>query len=447
MKNNRYATLFPKKLLSERAGRAAAFFRRAPLKKVWLALIGGAVAFSCSDHDAVPSHDPSQAIVIDSITPPTGGMADDLFIYGKNFSVCPDSIGVTINGKKAAVIGSTLDRIYAVVPKRPETNGNVIVTIGGASSNPFPFIYRTAEVAQTLAGTGVSGDADGAGEKAQFNFSDMPGICFAPDGRLIVADCGNGKVKAVSEIGEVKTLVSGLSKPMDVTYDAEGNLYIANCDGMNIVRVGTDKKQKVVGKMDWPTAIAYDETTDRIVAVLYSGANIMALVDKNAEAAAGTNMEVFMPTNGIHISFMRFNGGDLYFTSSNRHAIYVLRKGASEPEVIAGVPGQQGVTLQETDAAEALLTNPCGLDFAPNGDLYFSSGTTTRAASADNKLYLLRKKDNKVVPFIGKKEAGNADGGASSAMFDSPAALRIDAANSVYVVDKRNYKIRKITVQ
>ena len=447
MKNNTRITLVSKELLLKRAVFLAGLLRMTPVKTGWLALLCGAVAFSCSDNDAAPAHDPSRAIVIDSITPETGGMAEDLFIYGKNFSTCKDSIRITVNGKNAAVIGSTLDRIYAIVPRRPETNGTIVVTIGGASSNPFPFTYRTAEVAQTLAGTGVSGDTDGAGEKAQFNFSDMPGLCFAPDGRVVVADCGNGKVKAVSDIGEVKTLVSGLNKPMDVVYDAEGNLYIANCDGMSIVRVGTDKKQKVVGKMDWPTAIAYDETTDRIVAVLYSGTNIMALVDKNIEAGAGSNMEVFMPTNGIHISFMRFKDGDLYFTSSNRHAIYVLRKGASDPEVIAGVPGQKGITTVETDAAEALLTNPCGLDFAPNGDLYFSSGTTTRAASDDNKLYILRRKDNKVVPFIGKKEAGNADGGASSAMFDSPAALRVDEANSVYVVDKRNYKIRKITVQ
>lgn len=447
MKNNTCVTLGSKKLFEKTVVLRSGFFRYRPGKGGWLALLGSILAFSCSDHDSVRSHDPARAIVIDSITPETGGMADDLFIYGKNFSADKEEIGVTINGKKAAVIGATPDRIYAIVPKRPETRGNIVVTIGESESNPYPFTYRTAEVAQTLAGTGISGDADGAGEKAQFNFTDMAGLCLGPDGKVVVADCGNGKIKSVSEIGEVKTVVSGLNKPMDVIYDSEGNLYIANCDAMNIIRVGADKKQTVVGKMDWPTAIAYDETTDRIVAVLYSGTQIMALKDKHGEAGADTNMEVFMPTNGIHISFMRFYKGDLYFTSSNRHAIYVLRKGASAPEAIAGVPGQKGITLTETDASEALLTNPCGLDFAPNGDLYFSSGTTTRAASDDNKLYILRRKDNKVVPFIGKKEAGNADGGASGALFDSPSALRIDEANSVYLVDKRNHKIRKITVQ
>lgn len=407
-----------------------------------------AFCVSCSDNKEIPSHNLTADIVIDSITPDVAGMAEDMFIYGRNFSTNKNEIKVSINGKSAAVVGARMDCIYVVVPKRPDANGNVIVTIGEKNSNEFPFTYKTAEVAQTLAGTGISGDVDGAGEKAQFNFSDMPGLCLNPANEVVIADCGNNKIKLISAAGEVKTIATGLKKPMDVLYDKDGNLFIANCDGMGIVKIGADKKQKNVGRMDWPTAVAYDETTDKVVGVLYSGANIMVIKDKNAEATdSDTNMEVFMPTNGINISFMRFKDGDLYFTSSNQHAVYILRKGTDIPEVIAGVPGKKGITTVETNAKEALLTNPCGLDFAPNGDIYFSSGTTTGAVSEDNKLYMLRLKDEKVLPFIGKKEAGNADGGSSNAMFNSPAALRIDKDNSVYLIDKRNFKVRKITVQ
>lgn len=199
--------------------------------------------------------------------------------------------------------------------------------------------------------------------------------------------------------------------------------------------------------MGWPTGIAYDDVTDKIVAILYNSGDIMAVKDKNVEDPTDTAMETFMTTGDINVSFMRFKDGDLYFTSSNKHAIYVLKKGKNTPEVIAGVPEKKGIITQETQAKEALLTNPSGLDFAPNGDLYFSTGLPTKAASSDNKIYVLRKSDGIIYPLIGKTTAGNADGASSSAMFNSPAALRVDSDNSVYLLDKLNFKVRKVTVQ
>lgn len=405
------------------------------------------IGFSCSEDQSVDCHDYDQEIIIDSITPSLGGMAEDMFIYGKNFSTNKQDVHVTINGKEAAVIGSKMDVIFVIVPKRPDMVGSVVVSIREKSSNKFPFTYKTSEVVQTFAGTGISGDVDGASEKAQFNFTDMSGLCFSPTGEVVVADCGNNKIKLISETGQVKTLFTGLSKPMDVIYDKQGNLFVANCDGSSIVRYDTNKKQVVVGTMGWPTGIAYDDVTDKIVGILYNSGDIMAVKDKNAQNPADTEMETFMATGGINVSFMRFKEGNLYFTSSNKHAIYVLKKGTSVPEVIAGIPGTKGITTVETPAKEALLTNPCGLDFAPNGDIYFSTGLPTRAASSDNKVYVLRQSDGKVYPLIGKTTAGNADGASSGAMFNSPSALRVDAENSVYLLDKLNFKVRKITVQ
>lgn len=417
------------------------------LRKWILLLLPYLIASSCKEEQELDSHDSNQEIRIDSITPSLAGMAEDLFIYGKNFSTNKQDIRVTINGKEASVISSRMDMIFVVVPKRPDIMGNVIVSIGNKSSNGFPFTYKTSEVVQTFAGTGVSGDVDGASEKAKFNFTDMSGLCLSPTGEVVVADCGNNKIKSISETGQVKTLLSGLSKPMDVIYDKQGNLFFANCDAGSIVRYDVNKKQTVVGTMGWPTGIAYDDVTDKIVAILYNSGDIMAVKDKNAEDPTDTAMETFMTTGDINVSFMRFKDGDLYFTSSNKHAIYVLKKGKNAPEVIAGVPGKKGIITQETQAKEALLTNPSGLDFAPNGDLYFSTGLPTKAASSDNKIYVLRKSDGIIYPLIGKTTAGNADGASSSAMFNSPAALRVDSDNSVYLLDKLNFKVRKVTVQ
>ena len=128
------------------------------LRKWILLLLPYLIASSCKKEQELDSHDSNQEIRIDSITPSLAGMAEDMFIYGKNFSTNKQDIRVTINGKEASVIGSRMDMIFVVVPKRPDIMGNVIVSIGNKSSNGFPFTYKTSEVVQTFAGTGVSGE-------------------------------------------------------------------------------------------------------------------------------------------------------------------------------------------------------------------------------------------------------------------------------------------------
>ena len=101
---------------------------------------------SCSNDVKELNHNPSQSIVIDSISPTTAGPAADVFIYGENFSLDKTKVEVSINGKAAPVIGSTLNRIFIVVPKCSDIEGVVSVTIGDVKSNELPFVYKPAKV-------------------------------------------------------------------------------------------------------------------------------------------------------------------------------------------------------------------------------------------------------------------------------------------------------------
>jgi streptogramin lyase len=59
----------------------------------------------------------------------------------------------------------------------------------------------------TLAGTGATGFADGAGASAQF--ADPQGVAVHADGRVFVADKGNQRIRWISTTGTVSTLAGG----------------------------------------------------------------------------------------------------------------------------------------------------------------------------------------------------------------------------------------------
>jgi sugar lactone lactonase YvrE len=91
-----------------------------------------------------------------------------------------------------------------------------------------------------LAGSGCPGFADGRGTSAAFN--SPYGLVVAPDGRIIVADAGNGRIRVLDLNGNVTTLAGGdtlgtndgpvsqalFYRPVDVASDVAGNLYVSD---------------------------------------------------------------------------------------------------------------------------------------------------------------------------------------------------------------------------
>jgi sugar lactone lactonase YvrE len=102
-----------------------------------------------------------------------------------------------------------------------------------------------------LAGSGCPGFADGQGARAAFN--SPYGLVVAPDGRIIVADAGNGRIRVLDLNGNVTTLAGGdtlgtndgpaskalFYRPVDVASDVAGNLYVSDNVAHRIRRIDT----------------------------------------------------------------------------------------------------------------------------------------------------------------------------------------------------------------
>jgi sugar lactone lactonase YvrE len=84
----------------------------------------------------------------------------------------------------------------------------------------------------TLAGGGAPGLGDGIGDETRF---DTPsGVTVAPDGRVLVADTGNGAIREIDAHGRVTTPphYPALVRPTAIAAGADGEIYVTDDRGL-----------------------------------------------------------------------------------------------------------------------------------------------------------------------------------------------------------------------
>jgi sugar lactone lactonase YvrE len=99
-------------------------------------------------------------------------------------------------------------------------------------------VIDTGGTVRTLAGSGQPGSTDGTGDGASF---DTPsGVAVDASGLVYVADTGNGVIRTVDRNGLVTTPAwaqdSGLVRPIGITTGPDGDLYVAD-EGGRIVAI------------------------------------------------------------------------------------------------------------------------------------------------------------------------------------------------------------------
>ena len=99
----------------------------------------------------------------------------------------------------------------------------------------------------TAVGSGKAGNKDGTGTGA--SFSQPTGLATGPDGKVYIADTGNGMIRVMSTKGKVTTLVSGLVDPTGLCW-ANGILYVAETGRNRICKIEDGKVVPVAGIND-----------------------------------------------------------------------------------------------------------------------------------------------------------------------------------------------------
>lgn len=207
---------------------------------------------------------------------------------------------------------------------------------------------------------------------------------------------------AVSASGsQVSTLVSGgLSNPISTAVDDAGNIYVADAGNHSIRKITPS------GSMS-----------------LLAGAGYAGYADGTGSGA------VFR-----HPTFLAVDGsGNVFVSDQQNHRIRRI----SPSGVVTTFAGSGSIGSSDGTGTSASFQYPMGLAFDASGNLYVADGYNHKIRKISPS--------GVVTTFAGTGSIGSANGAALSSTFNYPMSVTVDASGNVYVGDRINHMVRKIT--
>ena len=311
---------------------------------------------------------------------------------------------------------------------------------------------------------GGAGNADGQGAEARLN---QPwGLAFDAQGNLLVADQENFNLRLVTPGGAVSTLCGGDKsywpgvQVKGVAVDAAGAIYVAN--GRNILKVTPDGvRATFVGgtsgyadglgataQLYSATGLAFDpagnlyftdsyhnmirKVTPAGQVSLFSGGPATDGSNYGSNDGSATNARFNVPTG------LASDGSFLYVTDSYNSLIRKVSLADGSVSTLAGNTNNYNAG-QDGTASAATFSLPQCLTVGVDGNLYVSD-------TGDNTIRKIAPAG--VVTTIAGQAGvkGSADGQAlTTALFNAPAGILMDAQLNLYVADQGNSTLRKIT--
>ena len=181
------------------------------------------------------------------------------------------------------------------------------------------------------------------------------------------------------------------------------------------------------------------QTDGSIGLYLYTGAGWVNLTDGRVPDATGSTV----PLNGAVVSGVRANllltgvtvdvAGTVYLVDIDRH---LLRKVTASGGT-STLAGSNSAGYVDATGLAASFNSPTGVAVDAAGTLYV----------ADQANHVIRKVTaaGVVTTLAGTGVPGYRDGSATAARFNAPPGVALDGAGILYVADQNNHVIRKIT--
>lgn len=280
---------------------------------------------------------------------------------------------------------------------------------GAAVGAPYAFTTRAGDAL-------VAGSTDGTGSAAHFNLP--TGVAVDSAGTVYVADQYNHTIRKLTTAGVATTLAGTAGSPgsadgtgsaarfnfpIGLTVDGSGNVYV------------TDRANQTIRKI----------TSGGVVTTLAGAVGIAGSTDGTGSSAR-FNFPIGVAVDGT---------GTVYVADRGNHTIRKITSGGVVT-TLAGTVGAAGSANGTGSAAR--FDFPTGLVADSAGNLFV----------ADHYNDTIRKiaSGGVVTTLAGLAgSSGSVDGTGSTARFNAPTGLAVDNLGNIYVADRENHTIRKIT--
>lgn len=415
---------------------------------------------------------------ISGFTPEYGKAGTKVRVYMESLPDKITDLKATYNSLEA---DCTVEDGYFIVTI-PETDYGtypIIISFNGRTLATENFEYKELLFERTL--TTLPGSSEFNIMCADWEYR-RGGIAVDDNGNVYLTDIGNLRVRKIASDGAVSVVAGsgsestvdwGLNwrfensgtgsynavvRPTDLKMDRKGNMYI--CDDWTGATVcfEPDGKALYLGYQA-AISIAIDEANNRLYAMKSNGD--ISLKDLNDNGATPKNEGTLIITGDGNCGGMEVDKrtGDLYVTNIATNKIIKYIKDAwSTPIVVAG-SGRSGNA--DGPVGEASFASPWGLAITEEGNLLVAGNGTAAAstANADQSVRYIDQSKGMVTTFAGSGTSGNVDGSfdvlsfagvnssveALSAAFGCPSAVCVSKNGTVYVLDRRNNCVKKIT--
>jgi len=317
-------------------------------------------------------------------------------------------------------------------------------------------------VVTTVAGTGEYGSQDGSAATAKFY---RPcDVSALNDGSLLVTDFGNSRVRKIAN-GQVTNFAGngddGITNGNGINArfrevsmaatDAAGNLYVLDGNNPQVRKITPAADVSVYaftgvyGFEDGPVATAkmrqgwgmlVDPQGNVIIADTYNDRIRKISANGNVTTIAGSGIAGYADGNGSIAQFNKPYGiamdkqGNIYVADNGN---YRIRK-ISPDGMVSTFAGDGTNGYRDSTGLQAQFDSILDMVADSRGNLYLTDQHRIRKITPAGK-----------VTTIAGSVQGFKDGEGIDARFDYPEGLDIDKAGNIYVSDRKNNRIRKIS--
>ncbi len=372
--------------------------------------------------------------------------------------------------------------------------------IADALDNRVRSVNLTTGIIQTVTGNGHLGFSGDGGPAVSGQLSRPYGVAADSAGNVYVADYGNRRIRRIGADGNISTVVGGgvagapeplsarLTGPRNVAVDSSGNLYIAEFDGHQVLRLGRDGRlTRVAGtgsagyngeglatefRLNFPAGLAVDRDDALLIADsgnhrvrrLHGGLLTTVIGPQTVGekpvtptgVAVGADGVLYVADGGRKRVLRRAVNGQVTALGEGRllaardvavdslGRVYVAGSGVvwrlsptGELAAVAG-DGRYGKVEEGGPATRAYLNGPTGVAVDITGNVYISEPWVHRVRRLRPSGALT------TVAGTGERGASGDGGPATMARLIDPVGVAADRFGNLYIGDGLGHRVRRV---